>query len=158
MRRSLGVSLLLALTALAPSTVAILAAGSWHRVDSPTYSLAQVEAGLRHHPFAWVGRTIRLKAIVTWQPLDCPSGPAPVCQTVSPLTVYSSQILLVHPEPDPFLDRLRSLSALGPLLPRPQPLVGRGIFRVRLQPAPAGSPCGPQPCYWAILPDAGSPP
>jgi hypothetical protein len=155
MRRRLLIPLCLALTAILVLGVAVLALGSLDRVNGPTYTLAQVEAGLRRHPSAWVGRTIRLEAVVTSQPLGCPSGPSLVCQIVSPLTVYSSDILLVSPEPDPFLDRLRALPAIGPLLPGPQPSSGDGTFRVTIRAAPTGYLCPRRPCFEAVLPDAG---
>lgn len=159
----------LPLVAAVAVLVTVAARGLSARADGPTYTLAQVEAGLARHPAAWVGRTIRLRALVAWQPLDC-AGRSPACANVFSLTEYAadgqattilqtvltSRVLYAHPRPDLLLGHLRALPGLGALLPRPQPLLSMGIYMVRLQAAPAGFPCGSRACYWAVIPDAGS--
>jgi hypothetical protein len=139
-------------------------------VGGPVYELGQVESGLRQEPSAWLGRTIRLRVMVSWGSLACPSNSTGRCATVFSLTEYPSSgmlnsilqtvvlsdILFLHPEPDPFLTRLRGLPGFGSLIPRPQPVVGGGIYRVKLEVAPSSFQCPRAPCYWAVLPDAAS--
>lgn len=70
----LGAAFLVA--ALVTAAVAVVRPGTT-AVGSPAYSVAQVTAGLHQHPHAWIGRTVRVRGVlsgvrvwgsaITWQ-------------------------------------------------------------------------------------------
>jgi hypothetical protein len=142
---------------LARSTIAQVATGN------RLYTLAEVRAHLRDGPSRWVGRTVRLRAMlmgcqqtpsnlgwascapVPWQPvLTDPAGPG----AVNPLPVRWGG-------PDPLLASLRAMPLVGRFVPGPQ-TARWGVlatYRVRLTVAAAHTLCLSTVCYEAVLLD-----
>jgi hypothetical protein len=173
----------LVLTAALAFGVAILALSSLGRVDGPTYTLAQVEAGLELQPKEWLGKTIRLRAFVFAVPMPCLQVGTGQCGTadllldnlsrlpVSPTLSAPQQAdgrsstsvrtddpaagqpLLLRPESDRLLDGLRGIPGLGRLLPGPQSLDG-GTLRVTIESTATSYLCPKGPCFEAALHDA----
>ena len=122
------------------------------------YSVAQVQAGLRHNPQLWVGRTVLVYGVV----IGCPPGypcPSPGARLglASSSSVPLAQALPLDCEPqDPWLMALRHVPLLSHLVPAPQALYmeGPADYRVRLV---SVKPCGTLSslCIRARLLDAG---
>jgi hypothetical protein len=136
-------------------------------LESPVYSLAQVENGLRHHPGAWVGKAIRVRARLTVLATPCAlidggCGLAPASYyaldggasgssrfpdfSVPPL------VLEVGAE-DPLYARLQQIPVLKDLVPRPPRLQAVEVMMVRLAPSSPPLACGVSLCYHAVLLD-----
>jgi hypothetical protein len=125
----------------------------------PAYSVAAIDDHLLHEPAAWVGRTVRVRAI--FGACDTWLGPAYSSPCVSwqgaglvdpgPAAQYLS---LTPGDPPPVLAFFRRLPLLGRLAPAPQSPAwgGIAIYRVWLQPVPC-TPRGPR-CYQGVLADA----
>ncbi len=81
--------------------------------DSRVYTVAQVQAGLRHAPASWIGRTIRVRAMVTG--------------IVLPVTMHSragaaSQVSVVVALPGPYCPTASMGCGMAPKFLAPGPL------------------------------------
>jgi hypothetical protein len=132
------------------------------------YSVAQVQAGLRHSPQLWAGRTVLVYGVA----IGCPPGypcpqlnlPAGTAETglglASSTRVPLAQALPLECEPqDSWLMVLRHVPVLRHLVPPPQALymarlADHRVYRVRLV---SVTPCGTPSslCIRARLLDAG---
>lgn len=123
------------------------------------YTVSQVLTGLRHDPWAWVGRTalVRGTALLllpgcgatAW----CPGG------LYEPHTRRPGPILLLEPGPaDPLWGRLRRVPILGDVAPHPQHMHDQTltVYRLRFQ-AVSHRSCDAHPCVNAVLVDAAPP-
>lgn len=125
----------------------------------PVYAVGAVRAGLAHDPQAWIGRTVRLRAVAD----DCLSWAAPAyvlyCRSRQPVlrdasTTGGSDALpaLLAPDAGP-LASLRQLPLLARWLPATQHLwwhVPR-TYVVRLSRLPADACWPATPCVAAFL-------
>src|SRR5579864_4507850 len=128
---------------LCAAVVVYLVAGLRTLATGTVYTVAQVEAGLQHHPRTWVGRTVLIRGLLRYCPPAslCPAEPALLDPDAGPndgLLAYANGTswLISILEKLPFADRLPFFSS--PLVHR---FGGLGVYRVRLQP-PAQSTCG----------------
>jgi hypothetical protein len=147
----------------------------WLRLDSPVYSLAQVEDGLRHHPGAWMGKVTRVRARLTMLAAPCAlidggCGLAPASyyaldggaagSSRFPGTGVLPLVLEVGAE-DPLYARLQQIPVLKDLAPRPPRLQAVAVMMVRLEPSSPQLACWVSLCYHAVLvgppPNEGSP-
>jgi hypothetical protein len=139
-------------------------------LESPVYSLAQVEAGLRQHPGAWVGKAIRVRARLTVLATPCAlidggCGLAPASYYVLdggaagssrfPGTGVLPLVLEVGAE-NPLYARLEHIPGLRDLVPRPPRLQAVAVTMVRLEPSSPQLGCWVSLCYYAVL--LGPPP
>jgi hypothetical protein len=141
----------------------------------PVYSLAQVEAGLRQRPGAWVGKAVRVRARLSVLAAPCAlmyggCGLAPASYyaldageaggTHSPRSPLPPLVLEVGAE-DPLYARLRDIPVLKNLVPDPPRLQVVGVTTVRLEPTSPRVACRVNLCYHALLlgppPDERSP-
>jgi hypothetical protein len=125
-----------------------------HPDQGPVYTVAQVQAGLAHHPQAWVGRTVRMRG-VAWRCLGWAYGPClipspiltdPGAYTGLGLTRRTATPLLAFVHALPLVDRLVPLeqaSRWGVL----------ASYRVQIRAVPIAA-CVYWPCYEALLLDA----
>lgn len=164
MRRVVLNWVLAILAALAVGGTALGAVSNHAAADGPIYTVSQGVAGLRHDPRAWVGRIVSVSGLVELSYAMC-GTPLRQCGATSySLVEYPSYrpvvpipSLPLHPEPDPLLNYLRQIPGLGRWIPDPQPVLGPGIYRLRLRSVAKSDLCFGQSCYEAVLPDAGLP-
>jgi hypothetical protein len=124
--------------------------------SGPTYTVAQVQAALLHHPRAWVGRTVLVHAMLlpgSFCPYGahCPRRP-PVLADPGAGTANAA-ILVYWRFTNPMVGFLETLPLIGPLVDRH--LGGVRLYRVQLQPA-IQSRCGLPTCYRALLVDGST--
>jgi hypothetical protein len=160
MARWLWLLPLTGLLGLAPVAVPWLAEGSGHEQDGAVYTVAQLQGRLAHHPGAWVGWAVRVRALAEPCPAwGSPHGPLH-CREPEPVLVDPAGTDLADPLPlvvgpgSPLLAALRRLPLAGgwvPALPSPAWDV-LNTYRVRLQAAP-GSNCDAATCFAALLLD-----
>jgi hypothetical protein len=120
-----------------------------HRLaaSGPTYTVAQVQAGLLHNPRAWLGRTVLVHGVLYRG--FCPAGA--FCPYMPPVLAdpgagTANAILVYWRFTNPMVGFLETLPLVGPLIDRH--LGGVGVYRVQLQPA-IQSRCGRPTCYRA---------
>jgi hypothetical protein len=123
--------------------------------SEPTYSVAQVQAGLLHNPRAWVGRTVLVHGVLYRGSYmgscpvsaSCPYRPPVLADlgagTANTIPVYGRFT-------NPVVGLLETLPLIGPLVDRH--LGGVDLYRVQLQRA-IQSRCGYPTCYRALLVD-----
>jgi hypothetical protein len=126
----------------------------------PLYSVATVQAGLAHHPAAWVGRVVEVRGIAVRS--GCQSWPSPEitsCRGGGPGVLVDRAWLTILPltleASTPLPPLLRRLPLPSQWVPPPQ-AVRWGVvatYRVQLRAAHASS-CASPPCYQAVLLDA----
>jgi hypothetical protein len=163
-----GITALIGLALAVGLVVTIVAGGV---ATEPVYTIAQVRAGLAHHPAAWVGRSVLVWArVMADLPLAgvVPPGTIPGLHLqLEPAWPHMSPVLWVRPQspapwirpphPAPWLAFLRRLPLLRRVLPGPQQ--GRWgvytVYRVQILP-PHRSRCAPTPCGDALLLDRGA--
>jgi hypothetical protein len=147
----------------------------WLGLDSPVYPVAQVEEGLRHHPSAWAGRTIRVRARLSLLAAPCAlmyggcglmparyyaldTGAAGSAR--SPDSTVPPLVLDIGAE-DPLYTWLRHIPVLRDLAPSPPRLQAIQVTIVRLEPLSPPIACALPLCYHALLlgppPTAGRP-
>jgi hypothetical protein len=128
--------------------IAVTFAIANHLADSgPTYTVAQVQAGLRHNPRAWVGRTVLVHGGL--YTAFCPAGamcPLRPRVLADPDVGTTNAIPVYWRFTNPIVGFLETLPLVGPLVNRH--LGGVGLYRVQLQRA-----CGYPTCYRALLVD-----
>jgi hypothetical protein len=117
----------------------------------PTYTVAQVQAGLLHNPRAWVGRTVLVHGVL--YTAFCPAGA--FCPYMPPVLAdpgagTANAILVYWRFTNPVVGFLETLPLVGPLIDRH--LGGVGVYRVQLQRA-IQFRCGHPTCYRALLVD-----
>jgi len=130
---------------------------------SRPYSVAQVQAGLRHDRHAWVGQVVLVHGVIVGCPPGYPCSLVPV-GTIGPgvgiasaHTVPLTQALPLGWEPqNPVLLFLRHIPLANRLIPVPQGLdmEGSADYQVRLVPMQSCRVIG-SPCVEARLWDAG---
>jgi hypothetical protein len=155
---------LVLLATLAIGSMSVAALSRRGARDGPVYTVNQVTAGLSQHPVAWSGRTIRVRGLIEQSYATC-GGPVGWCVPSSYILVgYPSAqpnlpipTLTLHPEADPVLNALRRIPGLGTWIARPQPLLGTGVFLLKLRAVTTRNQCGAAPCYVAVLVDAVQP-
>lgn len=149
------------LTAAALCGGALLLIAARTPSPSPIYSMAAVQAGLIRSPGAWVGRTIRVRAVASTPCVTWMSGVNPTCISWRPalldLSAASGEAALPlrRAPQSPLLAALRRLTLARWLVAAPQQ-VQLGVlttYRVLLQTAPS-TVCGAARCYEALLLDA----
>jgi hypothetical protein len=132
--------------------IAVTFAIANHLADSgPTYTVAQVQAGLLHNPRAWVGRIVLVHGMLYTD--FCPAGAS--CPSMPPVLAdpgagTANAILVYWRSTNPVVGLLETLPLVGPLVDRH--LGGVGLYRVQLQRA-IQSRCGYPTCYRALLVD-----
>jgi hypothetical protein len=127
----------------------------------PVYSEAAVQMNIIRSPGAWIGRTVRVRALVgnscaTWM-----GGANPACISWQPALLdpsapsAASALPLVGAPQPPLLAALRQLPLVGGLVQSPQRIRWGALttYRVRLSVAPT-TLCGAVRCYEALLLDA----
>jgi hypothetical protein len=160
MKRGTALVLLLVIL-LAGLGVGIMAIQDRTDVGGPTYTVNQVAGGLRFQPRAWLGKTVKVTGVVSMNFLPCPSksNSSRICDESYMLTEFPqgarSDSLILHPQPDRFLEQLRGLPGIGQFFPRPQPMVGVITLKVKLELASTSFLCSVGPCYCGEVSDAG---
>jgi hypothetical protein len=142
-----------------------------HAGQEPVYSVAALSADLRREPAAWVGRTVRVRAIAEvctvcggWQPVQ-PSGPGTDTAAPLPPTLLKSAegtgataaipIVIAPGSPPPAF--LRQIPLLDRLVAAPHTVQWSVVAVYRVQLCAAGCAAGlPPQCYAAVLLDAAS--
>jgi hypothetical protein len=133
------------------------------------YSLAQVEDGLLKNPKAWLGRTVRVRAVISVLAAPCSlivggCGRAPASYyalEAPPAASTQDPSSLIQPLPltvgtaDSVSQTLQRIPLLRNLVPGPPRLLEPGVVRVRLAPTQAPV-CALILCYQALL--LGPPP
>jgi hypothetical protein len=130
----------------------------------PAYPVAAAEAGLRHHPSAWLGRTVLIRGVVLGRFLD-PECSRPTCPGTGAYSLgpalsadgMAPALLPLVPAPaGAWLAALRHIPVLLRFLPRPQAvqLFKEATYRVHLQ--ESHQVCGARACVDAILVDGTS--
>ena len=128
---------------------------------APVYAVGAVRAGLSRAPGAWVGRTLRVRAVADNPCLTWMGGANPACISWQPALLDASapnaaKALPLGAAPQlPLLAALRRLPLTRWLVGTPQQLRWGvpATYRVRLETAPA-TVCGRARCYQAVLLDA----
>jgi hypothetical protein len=149
------------LLGLAPLAIRWLAAGPGHGQASAVYTVAQVRDHLARDRAAWVGRTVRIRALAEpcpargnpYGPMGCPRPQPDLADPEG--ADLADPLPLVVGSGSPLLAALRRLPLVGgwvPPLPAP-PWEVLHTYQVRLQAAPGGS-CGVALCFEAVLLDA----
>jgi hypothetical protein len=134
---------------------AVLVAVPSHLTADPVYTVAGIQAGLRHAPDQWLGRTLLVRGTVAPLTLPCTSIACSQALEDNQPVATDPPLPLTAPSPDRLLDAARALPFAGHLMPARQQVHwdGPAVYRVRLQEAPAAL-CGYAPCRVAILLDA----
>jgi hypothetical protein len=153
--------LLLVLVALVLGTGIAAMISASRSNQARAHTVAEVLANLARSPDTWVGRTVRVRAVVASRCAAWLGGPAPVCATwqpalVDPAAAGADPPLPIQPMAQPpLLGGLRRLPFAGRLVPAPQHLHWGmpATYRVLLSIAPS-SRCDRGPCYEALLLDA----
>ncbi len=127
----------------------------------PVYALAVVQAGLIRSPGAWVGRTVRVRAVAAMPCVTrmgganraCTSWRLALLDASAPST--ATALPLQGAPPPPLLAALRRLPLASWLVASPQQVRWGALsaYRVLLQAAPTAV-CDAPPCYEALLLDA----
>ena len=117
----------------------------------PTYTVAQVQAGLLHNPRAWVGHTVLVHGMLYTG--FCPAGAS--CPYMPPVLAdpgagTANAILVYRRFTNPVVGFLERLPLVGPLIDRHPG--GVGLYRVQLQRA-IQPRCGHPTCYRVLLVD-----
>jgi hypothetical protein len=123
--------------------------------SGPTYTVAQVQAGLLHNPRAWVGRTVLVHGLLYRDSYmgSCPASAS--CPYMPPVLAdpgagTANAIPVYQRFTNPVVGLLETLPLIGRLVDRH--LSGEGLYRVQLQRA-IQSRCGYATCYRALLVD-----
>jgi hypothetical protein len=119
--------------------------------SGPTYTVAQVQAGLLYHPRAWVGRTVLVHGMLYMG--FCPAGAR--CPSMPPVLAdpgagTANAILVYWRFTNPMVGFLETLPLVGPLVDRH--LGGVDLYRLQLQPG-IQSRSGYPTCNRALLVD-----
>lgn len=135
---------------------------AWNNpAPSPVYAVSTVRAGLSRAPGAWVGRTVRVRAVVRDSCLTWMGGDNPACISWRPALLDASApsatgALPLRAAPQlPLLAALRRLPLTRWLVGTPQQ-IRWGVpttYNVRLKAAPT-TVCGSARCYEVVLLDA----
>jgi hypothetical protein len=131
--------------------------------SSRTYTVAAIQVGLRHDRAAWLGRTIRVRAVLTACSTWSGAPGASVCVDRRPALLDAMGAATAGPLPlawgaeHPVLALLRALPVVGGMVPGPQaPVWGvAATYRVRLEVGRCAA-SGVAPCWRALLLDSGS--
>jgi hypothetical protein len=145
---------MIAVSALALATACMLGAlrPAQH---SAVYSVAQVQAGLAHHPGTWEGRTVRVRGVAA----ICLSSD--ISQRCSHWPTYLMDAVVISPFLPLAWGRLDALRAFLRRVPLGSQMIAPpqtprwwmpATYRVQLR-AAVGL-CGVPPCYEALLLDA----
>ncbi len=117
--------------------------------SGPVYTVAQVQTGLQRAPRSWVGRTVRIRAILRC----CQLAPSPAPPALLDADGSSADALLAYWHgANPLLDIVRRLPLLSSLVRHSYGQMS--VYRVQLQPG-AQLGCGYRTCYSAFLVDGG---
>jgi hypothetical protein len=162
----IAAGLLLGLLALSLATLAGAgcARAWWARIGSaqsePVYTLAALRASLERDPSAWLGRTVRMRAIPALRWCFVWTTPSPSCQLWEPALVgtgtgAAEPLPLAWGSAPAPLAYLRRVPVLGALAPPPQAIRwgAPGIYRVQLHATTCFAP-GMSPCYEAMVLDS----
>jgi len=116
----------------------------------PVYTVAQVQAGIGHHPRSWVGRTVLVRALATPLGASCPAS-VPYCTNVvlsdrDPELGSTPSLVAMAAPPDPFWSVLRAVPLMDRVIPDPQEVAWQRVatYRVHFS-AQTFVPCLP-PC------------
>jgi hypothetical protein len=168
-RRGILVLVLVALATLLVARGAVLAVQGPTQSEGRIDSISQIVAGLSNQPQQWLGRIVRVRAVVggfvcpgrcavhTSQPFAglqssewYPFLTDPLADKATP----SSQLLMLVEPRNHLLDRLSQLPLVGGIIPPGQRVAwySTAVYRLRLQ----AGPClvGKQPCFEGVLVDA----
>ena len=125
-------------------------------VQGPIYTVSQVEEGLDHHPAAWVGQVVRVRAVLVAGTSTCPATaacpPHPINLLVANLseTLFSALEIQVGAE-ESWLQALQRVPLISALLP-PKPSIGAaGVYQIQLERVSLGFTCFIGRCYRGIL-------
>lgn len=153
----------LGLAALLLGSSALFARAGSLRAAGQVYTIATIQVELAKDPASWEGRTVRVRAVLwgcrVWRGALRTSA----CLVWQPVLLDATRADATRPLPlawgetPPVLTLLRSLPAIGHLVPAPQvPMWGvAAIYRVQIQ-VRRCSTSQPPPCWQIMLLDAGS--
>jgi hypothetical protein len=130
--------------------------GDRPEAQSAIYTLPQVEDGLDHHPAAWVGKALRVRATLTAANVSCtstvPCRPHPIYLLVNTLSDSLFTALEIQAgAADRWMQALERIPLLGALVPRRPAPGGDGVYQLRLVPVSQGFTCFRNRCYRGIL-------